>query len=161
MSNPETTAASGNLELVTMRVAGQPFGIPVSSVHDVLAAQKITRVPLAPPSVAGALNLRGRIVTVLDLRVALGFAPSSAAEQPMNVVIAHDKEVYALLVDEVGDVLTFPTTSVEQPPHTLSPAWRAMATGIVRLEDELLLTLVPERLLATVVGSGQTAGGHA
>lgn len=158
MTRIDTLAASGGMELVTMRLAGQLFGIPVGHVHDVLSAQKMTRVPLAPESVAGALNLRGRIVTVLDLRVALGLGQADP-DKAMNVVIAHQKEVYALLVDQVGDVINVPAASLEPPPHTLSPGWRSITSGIVRLEDDLLLMLMPERLLSMVVGD--QVGAHA
>lgn len=161
MNRYDATAGHGSsLELVTMRLADQSFGIPVGSVHDVLAAQKITRVPLAPPSVAGALNLRGRIVTVLDLRTALGLGEAPPAAQAMNVVIEHEKEVYALLVDNVGDVLSIPAEVIEPPPQTLMAEWRSMMTGVARLDSELLLMLAPDRLLAAVVGM-ENAGGHA
>ncbi len=150
MRQPEGVGPSCSLELVSIRLAGQPFGIPVHCVQEVLGPQPITKVPLAPQAVAGALNLRGRIVTVLDLRVALGFAAKADPTRAMNVVISHDKEVYALLADEVGDMITLGSDAIEPPPHTLAADWRAIATGIVRLEGALLLMLKPERLLLQV-----------
>lgn len=161
MNRHEVVAGhASSFELVTMRLADQSFGIPVASVHDVLAAQKITRVPLAPASVAGALNLRGRIVTVLDLRSALGLGEAPASTQAMNVVIGHDKEVYALLVDQVGDVLAIPPEVIEAPPQTIAAEWRSMVTGVARLDNELLLILAPDRLLLTVAAI-ENSGAHA
>lgn len=138
------------LELVTMTLSGYAFGIGVKLVHDILGPQAIAPVPLASSAVAGSINLRGRIVTVLDLGVVLGFDRSSAPERAMNVVIADDKELYALLVDQVGDVLSLPGTTLEPLPPTFPTEWKAISDGIVRLQDHLLLTLDPDRILAAV-----------
>jgi purine-binding chemotaxis protein CheW len=148
------------LELATVELDSQHFGIAVRHVHDVLGPQKITRVPLAPAAVAGSLNLRGRVVTVLDLRTALGLERSPDPDRAMNVVIAQGGELYALLVDQVGDVITVPRAVIEAPPQTLSHAWRTMSDGIVKLDNRLLLMLMPDRLLAATVGSGHV-GVHA
>ncbi len=150
MSRPDWLAAGGRLELVSMRLADQPFGMPVQCVQEVLGPQPITRVPLAPHAVAGALNLRGRIVTVLDLRVILVFGAKANPARAMNVVISHDKEVYSVLTDEVGDVLALRSDALEPTPHMLASGWRAITTGIVRIEGALLLMLTPERLLQQV-----------
>jgi len=143
---------SGNLmaddqTLVTMQVAGQPFGIPVEAVRDVLGGQNISRIPLTPKSIAGSLNLRGRIVTVLDVRVLLGLNGVEAPQKAMNVVIAHDGELYSLLVDQVGDVLAIHGDQVEAVPQTVTPAWKAVSSGIVKLKNELVLILITETLL--------------
>jgi len=148
---PSNMARDATLELVTMRLGNQLFGIPVRHVHDVLGPQKITRVPLAPSAVAGSLNLRGRIVTVLDLRVTLGLGRAQHTDTATNVVIDMEGELYALLVDQVGEVLTIPATAVEPLPQTLTANWRALSHGIVRLDDQLLLLLVPERMLGAMV----------
>jgi purine-binding chemotaxis protein CheW len=140
-----------------MQVAGQPFGIPVASVRDVLGHQSISRIPLAPGAIAGSLNLRGRIVTVLDLRIALGLGRTERPDQAMNVVIDHGGELYSLLVDQVGDVLSLAAAAVEPLPHTLGSGWRGMSEGVVKLKDELVLVLVPDALLAATVA----AVGHA
>lgn len=135
-------------QLVTMQVATQPFGIPVSSVRDVLGPQVISRIPLAPEAIAGSINLRGRIVTVLDLRVVLGLGATQAREKAMNVVIDHHGELYSLLVDQVGDVLPVEERLVEPLPQTVAPEWRAVSCGIVKLKDQLVLILVPDSLLS-------------
>lgn len=133
--------------LITLTVAGQLCGVPVMSVRDVLGEQAITPVPLAPPEIAGNLNLRGRIVTAIDLRRRLGL-PSAAAEQrPMSVVAEQGSEYYALLVDEVGEVLTLESDLHEEAPPTLPPTLAAFAEGVFRLPERLLMVLSVPRLL--------------
>ncbi|MBV9829049.1 MAG: chemotaxis protein CheW [Alphaproteobacteria bacterium] len=144
MSEPNAASAQ---TLVTMQVAEQPFGIWVESVRDVLGGQNISRVPLSPPAIAGSLNLRGRIVTVLDVRVLLGMQGTEQPEKAMNVVIEHQGELYSLLVDQVGDVLTVDHHKIEGVPQTVTPAWKSVSSGIVKLKDELVLILVTETLL--------------
>lgn len=139
-----------SLELVTMSLSGYAFGIGVQLVHDILGPQAIAPVPLADAAIAGSINLRGRIVTVLDLAVVLGFDRCAAPERAMNVVVADDKELYALLVDQVGDVLNLPGATLEPLPPTFPADWKAISDGIVRLQDQLLLTLDPDRILAAV-----------
>jgi purine-binding chemotaxis protein CheW len=133
--------------LVTMQVAGQACGISVESVRDVLGGQVISRIPLAPQAIAGSLNLRGRIVTVLDVRILLELGPTEAPEMAMNVVIEHRGELYSLLVDQVGDVLEVDPGKVEAVPQTVMPTWKSVSAGIVKLKSDLVLILIPEILL--------------
>lgn len=135
-------------EFLTVEVAGQMFGIPVLQVSDVLGAQRITRVPLAPPQVAGSLNLRGRIVTAIDVRARLGLAPAESEKPKLSVVVENGGELYSLLVDNVGEVLSLPIDEFERNPPTLDPAWRDLSTGIFRLEGRLLLIVDVKRMLA-------------
>jgi len=128
-------------DFVTMTVAGQTFGVPVLHVRDVLGPQKITRVPLAPPEIAGSLNLRGRIVTAVSMRQRLGLAPAEHPERAMAVVVEHEDEPYSLLVDEVGEVLSLSESQRDQNPATLDPKWRQIADGLYRLEGNLLIIL--------------------
>ena len=93
---------SKQLEYVTMTIAGQWFGIPVLSVQDVLGPQNIAMIPLAPPEVAGSLNLRGRIVTAIDPRVRLGLPKREEDATVMSVVVEHQGELYSLLIDQYG-----------------------------------------------------------
>lgn len=140
--------ANGNSrEFVTIKLAGQLLGIPVLDVHDVLNAQKMTKIPLAPPSVAGVLNLRGRIVTAIDLRVHLGFPPRDAEEKLMSVVVEHKGEPYSLLIDNVGEVLALPDDDFEKSPVTLDERLREVCSGVYRLEKELLIVLEVDTLL--------------
>jgi len=135
-------------EFVTIRLAGQLLGIPVLSVHDVLNAQKITRIPLAPAWVAGVLNLRGRIVTAINLRERLGFRPRDDGGRDMSVVIEYRGEPYSLQIDSIGEVLNLEGETLEKNPVTLDQRWRDVSRGIFRLESELLAILDVERILA-------------
>src|SRR5271165_5037882 len=102
----EIASTEDHEDFVTMFIEGQMFGIPVLVVQDVLGPQRITRIPLAPPEVAGSLNLRGRIVTAIDVRLCLGLEKRPADVQGMSVVVDHGGEFYSLIVDNVGEVLT-------------------------------------------------------
>jgi len=135
-------------EYVSVRLAGQLLGIPVLMVQDVLKAQTITRIPLAPPWIAGVLNLRGRIVTAIDLRHRLGFEARGDDETDMSVVVNYNDEPYSLQIDSVGDVLDLTGMTVEKTPVTLDSRWREVASGIVRLDEELLVLLDVEKLLS-------------
>lgn len=135
------------LEYVTMTIGGQWFGIPVLSVQDVLGPQNIAMIPLAPPEVAGSLNLRGRIVTAIDPRVRLGLPDRKEDATVMSVVVEHLGELYSLLIDQVGEVLKLPSDRFEHSPASLDQRWRDISTGIYRLDDRLLIVIDIERLL--------------
>ena len=133
-------------DFVTMTVANQLFGIPVLSVHDVLGPQKITKVPLSRPEVAGVLNLRGRIVTAINIRRRLGL-PDEGKQSGMSIAVEYNGEPYSLLIDKIGEVLSVSPSTFEQNPVTLDPCWREVSIGIYRLEDGLLVILDVEKLL--------------
>lgn len=145
MAGGETGGTSQ--EFVTMTIHGQLFGIPVLSVQDVLGSQKLTRIPLAAKEVAGALNLRGRIVTAIDVRRRLGLPPADGDSDGMSVVVDFRGELYSLIIDSVGEVLSLPDDSFERNPATLDPAWREVSLGVYRLEKQLLVILDVARLL--------------
>ena len=134
--------------LVTLTVADQLCGVPVLSVRDILGEQPITRVPLAPPEIAGSLNLRGRIVTAIDLRRRLGVPPAPPGTPRMSVVTEQGGDLYALLVDQVSEVMTPPESSYARNPPTLPPAWAEICSGIYRLQGRLLVVLDIGRILA-------------
>jgi purine-binding chemotaxis protein CheW len=137
-----------NNEFVTFRLAKQLLGIPVLSVHDVLKQQVITRTPLAPDWIAGVLNLRGRIVTAIDLRRRLGLPARTADDgKGMSIVIEYRGEPYSLLIDRIGEVLTLEDQTFERNPVTLDPIWRQISAGIFRLDDELMVVLDVHQLL--------------
>lgn len=139
--------AGDNREFVTMTIAGQLFGIPVLTVQDVLGPQKITRIPLASREVAGALNLRGRIVTAIDVRLRLGLDPRPDDDPGMSVVVEYDGELYSLVIDSVGEVLSVPIADYERNPPTLDQRWREVSGGVYRLKDKLLIELEVDKLL--------------
>ncbi|NOZ41971.1 MAG: chemotaxis protein CheW [Alphaproteobacteria bacterium] len=134
-------------DFVTIRLSGQLCGIPVLEVHDVLSEQVITAVPLAPPAVAGVLNLRGRIVTAINLRKRLGLSEPEENSENMSIVVEYQEEPYSLLIDSVGDVMSFSEESLERNPVTLDACWQEVSGGIFRLEGELLVILDVEKLL--------------
>jgi purine-binding chemotaxis protein CheW len=142
---------SEDMAYVTMTVAGAHFGVQVTRVRDVLDTPVIHHVPLAPAEIPGSINLRGRIVTAIDLRMRLGLPAREAGGRCMCVIVerrgAAAGEPYALLVDEVGDVLNFPASAYEPNPITLSEAWRDVCRGLYRREDTLLIVLDVETLL--------------
>lgn len=144
-----TPVHKGGKEFLTIMVAGQLFGIPILQVQDVLGEIKVTRIPLAPPQVCGSLNLRGRIVTAIDVRRCLGLPPLEDAENRMSVVVAHDDELYSLVIDGVGDVLTLGDKEFEQNPATLDMMWKSVSLGVYRLDGQILVILdVPKLLLS-------------
>jgi len=181
-------------EFVTFNIAGQLFGIPVLIVQDILVPENIASIPLAPPEVRGSINLRGRIVTVVDVRVRLGLerreirtetviedtppalelieggdaqedTPEASVgegeqdhdvvesvkrkkrEHMMGVTVEQQNELYTLLVDSVGDVISLSKSSYEGNPSTLDPVWRDFASGVYRLDSQLMVVLDVERLL--------------
>jgi purine-binding chemotaxis protein CheW len=133
-------------DFVTFTIANQLFGIPVLKVQDVLSAHNITRIPLAPPEIAGSLNLRGRIVTAMDVRLRLGLPPRES-DASMSIVAEHDGELYSLMVDAVGEVLALKGSDWERNPPTLDPKFREYSLGIYRLDNKLLVVLDVNRLL--------------
>lgn len=200
MSQALTTRANTDLEAVgrenledyvTFVIGGQLFGIPVLNVQDILTPENIANIPLAPPEVRGSINLRGRIVTVIDVRVRLGLprrevvleeeTPEAANDDPaadlaedtvegdevsdadkhvtgaarrgttrnhmMGVTVDFKGELYTLLVDSVGDVISLSRDTFEGNPSTLDPVWREYAGGVYRLDGNLMVVLDVERLL--------------
>lgn len=140
--------------LVTMWIDKQLFGVPVEYVRDVLREQKMTRIPLAPPEIAGSINLRGRIVTVVNLRERLSLEAKPDKEPQMFVVVEHHNELYSLMVDRVGDVMNVAHNQIEKPPANMAVNWRGVANGVHRLEGNLLVIIDPEVLL-TLVNSNE------
>jgi len=138
-----------NKEFLTMTVAGQMLGIPVLQVQDVLGEQKVTKVPLAPREVAGSLNLRGRVVTAINLRRKLGMPEAPEGMKSMYIVVEHKGELYSLIVDSVGEVLPLQDKDFEKVPATLETSWRALALGIYRLKEQLLVILDVPAMLET------------
>ena len=138
---------SAEVEFVTAWIAGQLFGIPITRVHDVFEVERITHVPLAPAEISGVLNLRGRVVTALDMRTRLGLPPRSDVKKQMAIGIDHDGEAYGLLVDSMGEVLKLEASALDVVPINLHQNWTAISAGIYRLEDRLMVVLDVDRIL--------------
>ncbi|MDD3445122.1 MAG: chemotaxis protein CheW [Zavarzinia sp.] len=143
----KASAQTDRRQFVTMTVAGQLFGLPILDVHDIVVPEKITRVPLAPAEVAGLINLRGKIVTAIDMREVLRVPPLSTGQKRVGVTVSHRGETYTLLVDAVGEVVELDDSNFEANPPTLDARWRHLADGIFRLEGELLVVLRVDRMM--------------
>jgi len=124
------------------------FGVDVGKVQEVIRYQEMTRVPLASAVVTGLINLRGQIVTALDLRRRLELSQRDAEKLPMNVVVRSGEEAVSLLVDEIGDVFEVEDESFEAPPETLQGVARELIRGAYKLKDRLLLVLDTEKTVA-------------
>jgi purine-binding chemotaxis protein CheW len=145
MSATATAAERG--QLCTFTLAGHFLGVPVGRVQEVIRHQEMTAVPLAPAVVRGLINLRGQIVTALDLRIPLEL-PAAADTLPTNVVIRSGGDMYSLLVDEIGEVIEVSADQFESPPDTLAGACREFIRGAFKLDGRLLLVLDTDRLLS-------------
>ena len=150
MSTKTRSARDGEeeIEFVTVVIGDQLFGLPIGQVQDVFSPDRLTRVPLASAEIAGVLNLRGRIVTAINMRVRLGLPPREGDRPPMAVGIDHGGEAYGLLIDEVGEVLKLPAAGREPNPANLDPRWAKISDGVHRLDGQLLVVLDVEEVLA-------------
>jgi purine-binding chemotaxis protein CheW len=134
-------------QLCTFFLDGLCFGVDVLRVQEVIRHREPTRVPLAPPVVRGLINLRGEIVTAIDLRRRLALGPAPAEGLPTNVVLRAQDGVVSLLVDEIGGVVEVAVDRVEQPPETLAGPARELISGVCQLDDRLLLVLDPDKVV--------------
>jgi purine-binding chemotaxis protein CheW len=135
------------IEFVTFTIAGQMFGLPIAGVQDVFKPAHITRVPLAAAEIAGVLNLRGRIVTAIDMRHRLEVKPRETGDAPMAIGIEVKGESFGLLVDAVGEVLKLPDADRELNPINLDRKLAVLAGGVYRLEGQLMVVLDIDRVL--------------
>jgi purine-binding chemotaxis protein CheW len=133
-------------QFATFFVDGLLFGVNVLHVQEIIRFQPLTPVPMAPDIVAGLINLRGQIVTAIDLRRRLGLSPPPKGQLPMNVVVRSAEEVVSLLVDEVDDVMELGEELFEPGPGTLAAPVRGLLHGVYKLPERLLLVLDTERV---------------
>ena len=137
----------GTTQLVTVKVGPQLFGIPVLDIEDIIGPQNVTFIPRLSPVIQGALNLRGRIVTAIDMRRRLGLPASESEKNRMNVVVERNGDMYSLVVDEVGEVLTLEDHAREAHPPTMRSSVRDVSTGIHRLDGHLMVVLDVGKIL--------------
>jgi purine-binding chemotaxis protein CheW len=135
-----------NLQLVTFYLDGEFFGIQVGRVQEILLAQQMTPVPNSSDEVVGLINLRGQIVTAIDLRKVLGLAAPERVEDQTNVIINFQDSADSLLVDKIGDVLEVATHRIEPPPSSMKGIERKHVEGVCKLEDTLLVMLDVDRV---------------
>jgi purine-binding chemotaxis protein CheW len=132
-------------QFCTFFVDGHYFGVPVQQVQEVLRYQEMTEVPLVSRVVRGLINLRGQIITAVDLRRQLGMSDRSEKQKPMNVIMRTDEGAFSLLVDEIGDVIEVERDHFEQPPESLQGIAKGMLRGVYKLPSRLLLILDTEK----------------
>lgn len=142
---PDVVSARTAQQYSTFLLGDLHFGVEVLKVQEVIRYQEMTRVPLAAPEVRGLINLRGQIVTAIDLRQRLGLPARAGDQPPMNVVVRSDDGVVSLLVDEIGDVLEVDEDTFEPAPETLAGSARELVRGVYKLKGNLLLVLDVER----------------
>ncbi|WID98006.1 chemotaxis protein CheW [Bosea vestrisii] len=148
---PGLAAFEDSLDYVTVTVGGQLLGLPIARVQDVFIATRITPVPLAPSEIVGLINLRGRVVTAICMRRRMGHAdaaPGGADKSELTAVgIDQGGEAFALIVDTVGEVMRLSRTTFELVPIHLDRAWAALAKGVHRLDDRLLVVIDVDAVL--------------
>jgi purine-binding chemotaxis protein CheW len=127
-------------------IGHQLFGLPINEVQDVFMPERMARVPLASAEIAGVLNLRGRIVTAIDMHCRLGLGKRAADRPAMAVGIEFRGESYGLLIDSVGEVLKLPESGRETVPVNLEPHLARVAAGVYRLDKQLLVVLDVDRI---------------
>jgi purine-binding chemotaxis protein CheW len=147
MAIDKDSAVDNMTEYVTVTIGDHLFGLPISRVQDVFVPERLTRVPLAPPEVAGILNLRGRVVTAIDMRTRLDLGSRPKDRPAMAIGIEFRNESYGLLVDAVGEVMALRDSACEAKPANLDPRLNKVAAGIYRLEGHLMVVLDVDRLL--------------
>jgi purine-binding chemotaxis protein CheW len=135
------------VEYVTVMIGGHLFGLPISRVQDVFMPERMARVPLAPTEIAGVLNLRGRIVTAIDMHCRLRLGKREEGRQAMAVGIEFKGESYGLLIDSVGEVMKLVESAREPNPVNLDPHLARVSAGVHRLDGQLLVILDVDRLL--------------
>jgi purine-binding chemotaxis protein CheW len=132
----------------TFFLGGLFLGVEVLKVQEVIRCQEMTRVPLAPRMIQGLINLRGQIVTAVDLRRRFELPPRPDEQPPMNVVVRCDDGAVSLLVDEIGDVVEIQDEAYERPPETVKGVARELITGVYKLKERLMMVLDTDRAVS-------------
>ena len=148
LERPDAATDEEEQVFVTLTVADQLCGVPVLGVRDILGEHKITRIPLAPQEIAGSLNLRGRIVTAIDMRRRLSLPPRADDRPSMAVGIELKGESYGLLIDTVGEVMKLGDDTREPNPVNLDPRLARVSGGVHRLEGQLMVILDVDQVLS-------------
>lgn len=142
------------MQLCTFTLAGHFFGVDVGRVQEVIRQQEMTRIPLASQEIRGLINLRGQLVTAVDLRMLLELGEFSAGDEPMNIIIRDKDGAVSFQVDEIGDVLEVNDAAFERPPETLKGVARKLIKGAYKLEGHLLLALDADKTVSHMMKNG-------
>lgn len=138
---------AANQRYATFFLNGICFGVPIEKVQEVLEFHEVTPIPLARPVLPGIINLRGQILTTIDLKTRLDLAASGSNEQPMMIVVRTNEGPMNLVVDKIGSVRDVDADLFEKPTETLKAGVRAVTSHVCKLEDQLLLVLDTERII--------------
>lgn len=144
---------SNTRQFCTVQLADLYLGIEVERIQEVIRYQHMTRVPLAPQEIRGLINLRGQLVTAIDLRHQFSLPKRPGKKLPMNVVVRGKDSVVSFLVDEIGEVVELPDENFESPPETCRGSTRELIRGVYKLKGQLCLILNTDRAM-----NGQTVG---
>ncbi|HEY3381289.1 MAG TPA: chemotaxis protein CheW [Vicinamibacterales bacterium] len=148
-------AEAGDRQFATFFVDNLLFGVEVLRVQEVLRYQEMTPVPRAPEQIEGLINLRGQIVTAIDVRRRLGLGARESGRTPMNMVIRAEDGAVSLLVDEIGDVLDVEQSDFEPVPENVAPSIRDLTTGVYKMKERLLLVLDTNKAIETGYPAGR------
>ena len=156
MATQQDLATQATRQYATFFVDSLFFGIDVLEVQEVLRYQEMTRVPLAPEVIEGLINLRGQIVTAIDMRRRLKLRPRTDGRTPMNAVVRTEDGAVSLLVDEIGDVIAVDAKSFERAPNNMNPEARELLRGVYKQKDRLLLVLDAKKTIGVAAGTHQS-----
>lgn len=137
-------------QLLTFILDGQLFGIPVQYIRDIFKSTSITRIPMTKPEVAGVVNLRGHIVTSINLRYTLGLEVAEDKDVNMNIAVDISDEMYSFIIDKVSEVLTLPKKDLEDNPATMDGNLKDLSLGIYKLQGQLLIVLDVKKLIGNL-----------
>jgi purine-binding chemotaxis protein CheW len=140
-------AKNGELEVASFYLGDFLMGMPIEQIEEINHQFELTPVPHAPPSVRGLINLRGRVVTVIDLRVALGMEPVEQTRKTRNIVVRSRGEQIGLAVDRIADVIRLRADDLEHSPANVANLDGQYFAGVYKLPQELLIVLDVEKIL--------------
>lgn len=138
-----------HVQYVTFVVQNQLFGIPALLIEEIIGMLPLTKIPLAPKEIEGALNLRGRVVTALNIRTLLGLSDRQQNDKFMNIVIADKNDLYCIVVDKVDEVMFLSQSTMSPNPSSMNVLWQEYSDGVFQIKDNLLIVLKPDALLQT------------
>ncbi|MDP3935689.1 MAG: chemotaxis protein CheW, partial [Alphaproteobacteria bacterium] len=141
---------------LTVKIGAQLFGFPVVHLRDIFKSLEITPIPLAPKAILGSINLRGKVVTVIDLRLKLFPNIDIENRESMHIAVAHGQELLSFVVDSVGDVINIPQSQFEPLPSTLEQHWLSITDGVCQLNESLMIKLNMEHLLDLITREERT-----
>jgi purine-binding chemotaxis protein CheW len=150
---------SRELHIVGFRVGRETYGVPITSLHEIVRVPEITAVPDAPEYLEGVINLRGKIVSVMDLRKRFGEKQALLKKQNRILVVEHGGRLAGLIVDSASEVLKIPSDAVEPPPAVFQDGGLNCVTGLGKVGGRLVVLLDMSKLLApaSLQAGGPTA----